>query len=136
MKKFLFALLVIASFASCQDETEMDNNTIEATIEGRWVLRGFEETIRYEFTGDKRYTIYGTDGTFPTLEEFLAENPNIPSHDWYYEGETVVVDLHFGNFSRMVPQFKCGNHVIGWTQEDGSEGGTYYREQHDITECE
>ncbi len=134
MKKLLFALVVLsASLMSCDKE---DMPVIpEATIEGRWVLEGFEETIRYEFTEDKRYTLYATDGVFPTLEEFIAENPGVGENDWYYEGEVIVIDLNFGNFSRVVPSFKCDNVVVDLIQEDGTLNSTLYRESHDITSC-
>ena len=57
--------------------------------------------------------------------------------DWVYEGDVVVIDLNFGNYSRRIPNFKCGNYVIDWVQEDGAEGGDrIYRENYDIAECE
>jgi len=98
---------------------------------------GFDNSVLYEFTEDTRYTMYSADGTFPTLEEFLEQNPGLSGHPWEYDGDVVVVDLHFGNFSRLIPNFKCGNQVIDWTEEDGSlRSETYYREGYDLAECD
>lgn len=136
MKKVLFVLILAASFLSCDKEVVEPNTIEEATILGRWQSVGFDDVIRYEFTEDKRFTIYvHDDGTVPTLEEFMLENPNARGHDWSYEGETVVVDLNFGNFSRLVPNFKCENKVIDWISEDGAVHSTFYREGHDIDSC-
>lgn len=133
MKKLAVVLLMAASLMACNKE---DVNEDPASIIGRWQLVGFDEQIRYEFTTDKRYTIY-TDslGDFPTLQEFQAENPDLQGNDWSYSGDTVVVDLNFGNYSKLLPDFKCENKVIDWTAEDGSSHSTYYREGHDISIC-
>lgn len=133
MKKVLFVLFMTLVFFSCDDD--QPTNIAEATILGRWVPEGFEDNVRYEFTSDKRVTIYGTDGDFPTLEEFLEINPQLTGNDWVYEGEVVVVDLNFGNYSRLIPNFKCDNKVIEWKNEDGTTHSTYYREDHDINQC-
>ena len=128
-------VLFLLMFTQCSNDGGPENN-LDATIIGRWQLVGFDDVIRYEFTSDKLFTIYG-DGTgvFPTLEEFMQQNPNLVGLDWYYEGDTVVVDLNFGNYSRLVPNFKCDNYVIDWIQNDNSLHSTYYRENHDISEC-
>lgn len=141
MKNLFLALLLAASvisFMSCGDEeiVLVDDNIEEATILGRWKAVGFDDVIRYEFTENKRFDIYGNgDGTFPTLEEFMQENPQLTGLDWEYDGETVVVDLNFGNYSRLIPNFDCDNKVVHWTNEDGSEHSTFYRESHDISDC-
>ncbi len=139
----LFFLLGFAwislSFVQCKKETHTDSGpptTSEATVLGRWQAEGFEETIRYEFTADKRYTIYGDgSGDFPTLQEFQDANPQLTGNDWYYSGDTVVVDLHFGNYSRLLPLFSCDNEVINWQNPDGSMHSTYYREGHSLEDC-
>lgn len=136
MKKVILGLLVALSFMSCEKEEMNGSDFNEATILGRWVPEGFDDVVRYEFTEDKRFTIYGTgDGVFPTLEEFMAENPQLTGHDWDYDGETVVVDLNFGNYSRLVPNFKCGNEVVDWVDEVGGGHSTFYREGHDLASC-
>jgi len=126
---------MVATLMSCKDENNGNDNMEEGSILGRWVLEGFEDNIRYDFTEDKRFTIYGVDGVFPTLEEFQAENPGLTGHDWFFEGDVVVVDLNFGNFSRTIPSFHCENEVLRFTQEDGSIHGLYFREGHDLSEC-
>ncbi len=138
MKKLLFVLFAALSFASCEEGTGLSDDApmAEATIVGRWIPEGFEDVLRYEFTEDTRYTIYGNgSGEFPTLEEFLQENPGIHGHPWAYEGVVVVMDLHFGNFSRSIPLFKCNNQVLDWMNEDGTFHSTLFREGHSMTEC-
>lgn len=131
MKKILLLLLIAISFLNCENEEP----EIDATIIGRWHLEGFEDNIMYEFTTDKRYTIYGTDGDFPPVDP--ETHPPTLAHDWEYDGDVVVIDLNFGNFSRLIPNFKCGNYVIDWLAEQGvSHGSTYYREGYDLAECD
>jgi len=140
MKKTVFAFLIAVFITGCLEDTTdpivMPEPEVEAaTILGRWVLVGFEEAVRYEFTENKRFTIYSGDGTFPTLEDLLMESPQLTGLDWEYVGDTVEVDLNFGNYSRLVPNFKCDNAVIDWIAGDGSVQTSYYRESHDITAC-
>ncbi len=136
MRNALITLILLSTFLSC-DKDEVDPTTpTEATILGRWVPVGFEDNIRYEFTDNKRFELYSSnDGTFPTLEEFQTQNPNLTGKDWFYSGDTIVVDLNFGNYSRLLPNFKCDNYVIEWINEAGEENGIFYREDHDITSC-
>lgn len=136
IKISIFTLLLVIFTGCSNDDNDDQENSIEATIIGRWQVVGFDNVIRYEFTTDKLFTIYGDgSGVFPTLEEFMEDNPNLVGNDWYYEDNIVVVDLNFGNFSRLVPEFKCGNYVIDWIQDDSAVNGTYYREGHDISGC-
>lgn len=129
--------LVLMNCSSDDSSSEEEQFIPEATLLGRWVLQGFEDNIRYEFTNDgKRFAIYGIDGVFPTLEEFNQENPQLTGLDWYYEDDIVVVDLNFGNYSRQTPQFVCQNEVIQWLDEDGELAGIYFRENVDISSCE
>ena len=62
MKNLFLALLVALTFMSCEKEEILIDTSTEATILGRWVAEGFESNIRYEFTEDRRFSIYGTDG--------------------------------------------------------------------------
>lgn len=137
MKKTFLLLLTVTTLFNCStdDVSEQPENIPEATILGRWVLEGFEETIRYEFTEDKRFAIYGEDGIFPTLEEFNQENPQLTGLDWYYEESIIVVDLNFGNYSRLTPEFICDNYVVQWYDEAGEPAGRYFREGFDLTTC-
>lgn len=141
MRILVFAFLLAVSFTSCVPEAVIptigDETTEEPIILGRWQPAGFEDVVRYEFTDTKRFTIYGVgDGSFPTLEEFTTENPGLTGHDWWFEGEVVVIDLNFGNFSRLSPKFKCDNAVIQWMDENGQHHSTSYREGHDLSECD
>ncbi len=123
------------SLFNCKSD-DSDDVMQDATLMGRWNLVGFEDTIRYEFTENKRYSIYSTDGkTFPTLNEVLLEQPNFMGLDWYYEGENVVIDLNFGNFSITTPEFKCSNNVIEFTNDDGELGQILFREGFDYNSC-
>ncbi len=147
MKKLILGLFVAAlSFTSCQDgglvpplDLDGENPTDVATIQGRWVSPGFEDNIRYDFTSDTRYTIYGDgSGEFPTLEEFLTENPGISGNPYVQIGDTVYLDLHFGNIQKMVPTFKCENKVMEFYSESSSGSGSVsflFREGHDINAC-
>ncbi len=137
MKKLFFVLmlgLTSITFFSCADD---DTSTDAAeSILGRWHPEGFEDSVLYEFTATKRYTMYSTDGTFPSLEEFLLTSNGAGENDWYYEGATLVIDLNFGNFQRVIPNFKCGNYAVDFEQEsDGSDGGTLFREGYDPSGC-
>lgn len=130
MKKVLFLLLIAITFLNCENE----DPEIDATIIGRWHLEGFETAVMYEFTEDKRYTLYSEDGTFPPLD--IETHPVTLTHDWVYDGDVVVIDLNFGNYSRSVPNFKCGNYVIDWMSEDGTLHSTTYREGYNFPDCE
>lgn len=136
MKKTLFLLVLVATMFSCSnDDSESipEDNSIEATLIGRWSPVGFEDNILYEFTADKRFDIYGSDGVFGTVEEQIADGLN--GLDWFYEGEIVVVDLNFGNFSRLTPQFVCNNYTVNWLNEEGEIHSIMYRENFDYTLC-
>mgnify|MGYP005989628293 CR=1 FL=1 len=134
MKHFLILVLALTLF-SCSNSEDLPADMAEATILGRWVPVGFEDTIRYEFTETTRYTLYSVNGTFPTLEEFSQENPEL-GLDWYYEGNKVVVDLNFGNFSTLTPQFTCNNYVVKWLDDNGNTHSVYFREGYDIAQCD
>lgn len=136
MKKYLFILLALAliNCSTNDDNSNYDTNP-EATILGRWVMPGFEQTIRLEFTESKRFDIYSVDGSFPTLAEFNAENPQLTGLDWYYEGAKIVVDLNFGNYHEFTPEFVCNNNVVRLIDGNGDQMGAYYREGFDYNSC-
>lgn len=126
-------VLIFSLFLFLQCSNAADDN-LNASIIGRWKIVGFDN-VQYEFTENKRYNIYATNNTFPTLQEFLQQNPNIAGLDWYYEGSAVVVDLNFGNLSKLTPTFKCSNNVIEWISEDTSVHSTFYKVNHDVSAC-
>jgi hypothetical protein len=137
MKKTLFILVLVATMFNCSSDdttTPLEDNSIEATLIGRWNLVGFESNVLYEFTENKRFAIYSTDGVFGTVEDQIADG--LMGLDWFYEGDTVVVDLNFGNMSILTPQYVCDNYVINWIAEDGSTHSTIYREGFDYSSCD
>ncbi|WP_033958503.1 hypothetical protein [Psychroserpens jangbogonensis] len=136
MKKTIFMLILVATLFNCSsddDATIPEDNSIEATLLGRWSLVGFEDNILYEFTVDKRFDIYGIDGVFGTVEEQIADGLN--GLDWFYEGDQVIVDLNFGNTSILTPQFVCDNYVVNWINDDGEIHSTMFREAFDYASC-
>jgi hypothetical protein len=135
MKKTLFILLALTIFCCSTDDDNNMSNDPDATILGRWVIVGFEDAIRYEFTAEKRFAIYSEDGVFPSLEEFNSQNPQLTGLDWFYDGDIVEIDLNFGNSSRLRPEFVCNNYVIQWYNEEGEPAGVYHREGFDISTC-
>ncbi len=139
MKKVLMLILVAVSFMSCEPEVILPGGPgadSPGTILGRWIPEGFESNVRYEFTSEKRHTIYGDgSGEFPSLQDWVAENPGILEHDYVFQEDVVVIDLNFGNYSRLIPTYKCENLVIEWVNEAGETHSTFYREGHDIENC-
>ncbi|TCK66638.1 hypothetical protein DFQ05_1909 [Winogradskyella wandonensis] len=123
-------LITILSFSSCS--TSDDNvleQEVENTIIGRWHIVGFEQTTMYVFTENLRYTIYSTDGNFGGIETAIP-NPN----EWVFEGDELVIDLNFGNFSRTIPNFRCEGNVVDLVDANGGTT-TLFRENYDINSC-
>jgi hypothetical protein len=102
----------------------------DASIVGRWNVVGFEETVLYEFTDSLRYTIYSTNGVFGPLDSAIPG-----PHHWELVDDTVVIDLNFGNESRLYPRFDCKNNVIDWINADGSVHSTYFSEGISLDDC-
>ena len=97
---------------------------------GRWHPEGFESNTLYEFTADLRYTIYSVDGTFGGIEDALP-TPN----PWHMEGDTVVIDLFFGNELRGLLMPSCGGQKATITQASGMQS-VLHREGVDPADCE
>lgn len=133
MKKMLIILLTLTVFNCSTDNDNSNTTTAEATLIGRWHLVDFEDTILYQFTADKRYTMYATDGNFETLEAHIESGQL--GNDWYYEGDKVTIDLNFGNFSTLTPQFVCNNYVVNWLDDTGEIHSTIFREDFNYTTC-
>lgn len=127
MKKAFLVLMIAATIISCKKND--DNVSISGTsIEGRWHLVGFEQTVMYEFTSELRYTINATDGNFGGV---ATANPN--PNSWSYQGETLVIDLNFGNFLIATPIFRCNGNVVDLVAEQGTS--TLFREGYAISNC-
>jgi hypothetical protein len=127
MKKILLLLLSI-TLVSCSNDDNDEQPAVENTIIGRWHLEGFEQTVMYEFTATKRYTIYSSNGTFGDITTAIP-NPN----PWIYEGENLVIDLFFGNSSVTVPSFRNNGNVVDLVSQDGTS--TLYREGYNNCGC-
>lgn len=129
MKKLILSLVLVAALFSCSKDSVEPTNE-ENTIIGRWHLVGFEETVMYVFTENLRYTIYSTDGTFGDLDTAIP-NPN----SWSFDDDRLVIDLNFGNFLNVTPEFKCDGNVVDFLAEDGTTNSTLFRESYDISNC-
>ena len=120
------ALLVAIAFTSC----EKKDPPVECTVTGRWVLM---PTTRYEFTADSLvYTIYSSNGAFGSMADAIP-NP----HTWYMDGDSIVIDLNFGNISKQYVEFSCDCNVMAWTSDQfqGPYTGYLWKEGHDTATC-
>ena len=138
MKKTIFMLLLAVTCFNCSSDddtviTPEPEAMAEETLIGRWSLVGFEDNILYEFTENKRFDIYGTNGVFQTVDEQIAQG--LTGLDWSYEGDLVVVDLNFGNTSILLPQFVCNNYVVNWLDDEGEIHSIMFREGYDYGSC-
>jgi hypothetical protein len=131
MKK-VFLFLVVLTICSCTSNEEIEIIE-EATVVGRWNLDGFLGSVLYEFTEDKRYTFYSSDGNFQSIQELLDEGRS--GSDWWLEEDDIIIDLNFGNLSTLTPTFKCSNNVIVWTNGLNEVHSTYYREGYNLSDC-
>ena len=127
LKSFVILMMVSLCMTSCSknDEIELPN---ENSIIGRWHLVGFEQTVLYQFTDNLRHTIYSTNGNFGSLDTAIP-NPN----PWLYQGENIVIDLHFGNSLVAKPVFKCGGNVVELVTNDGTI--TLFKEGYNLANC-
>jgi hypothetical protein len=87
----------------------------------------------YEFTADKRYTLYSGNGEFETIQELIGSGHS--GNDWWYDGAQITVDLNFGNTSTLIPTFKCNNNVLVWLNDLGTTQAIYFREGYDLNAC-
>ncbi|WOC40343.1 hypothetical protein [Polaribacter sp. HL-MS24] len=131
MKNILVILFCCTLFQCSSNDVTADSP--EATVIGRWNLDGFQGNVMYEFTENKRYTLYSSDGIFESVQD-LIDSGRV-GNDWWYEGNQITVDLNFGNFSTLTPTFKCQNNVIVWTTVSDAFHGTYFREGYDFNTC-
>lgn len=130
MKKAFLLLLTITLF-NCSSNENLEVIP-EATVIGRWNLDGFNN-IMYEFTEDKRYTLYSTSGVFETVKEVIDSGRS--GNDWWFDGDKITVDLNFGNLSSLKPAFKCNNYVLVWLNDANEVHSTFYREGYDLKDC-
>lgn len=127
LKFILASLLFISVFIACSDDDSDDQK--DCTIEGRWIISGLNESTLYEFDNGLRYSIYSTtSGEFGTIEDAIP-NPN----EYSFEGDSLIIDLNFGNFSRTLPIYKCDCNVVELTNESGVS--LLYKEGYNIEDC-
>jgi hypothetical protein len=98
---------------------------------GRWHPEGFETNTLYEFTETLRYTIYSGDGSFGSIDEAIP-GPN----PWHMEGDTVVIDLFFGNELRGLLEPSCGGQKATISPGGGLFPTVLHREGVDPADCE
>ena len=131
MKKIFLVVLLTLTLVNCSsdDNAEPQPQVNENTMVGRWHLVGFETLVMYEFTADKRYTIYSSDGTFGDISTAIP-NP----HSWTMEDNVLTIDLDFGNYAVNPVVFKCNGNVVDFGNENG--GGNLYREGYNYADCD
>lgn len=126
MMKKVIMLMTLLALMSCGDDADNTN----CTIEGRWLLEGFEQNTLYEFTESLRYTIYSSEeGVFGTIEDAIPG-----PHDYSIVGDSITIDLNFGNFLIAEPQFKCDCNVVDFVRDSGVS--TLFKENHDLSSCD
>ena len=101
------------------------------SLVGRWHPEGFESNTLYEFTETLRYTIYSGDGTFGSIDEAIP-GPN----PWHMEGDTVVIDLFFGNELRGLLEPSCEGQKATISPGGGLFPTVLHREGVDPADCD
>ena len=99
----VYLLLTSLTWISCNKEVT-EPTTCE--LQGRWIYDDYPNTM-IEFTDSLQYTIYSVDGKFGTRQDAIP-NP----HTYWFEGDSLVTDLNFGNKSTCKPYFKCNCMVL------------------------
>ncbi|MEY2964162.1 MAG: hypothetical protein RL754_1423 [Bacteroidota bacterium] len=124
MKRFYLALSILALtlLNSC-------NTSPNCQLEGRWVLASYSNTM-WIFTDSLQYTLYDLDSTgFGGIDEALPG-----PHTWSMDGDTLVVDLNFGNELRALPVFDCNCNVLDLMGSTSTI--TLHTEGYDIQDCQ
>jgi len=94
-------------------------------IEGRWNPGGFDNTM-YEFVDGLRYTYYCPENSCDTdYWDSLDTSDAIPNPNPYYvDGNTLTIDLFFGNEATYTMGFRCDGQVVDfyYDEDDDWEG--------------
>ena len=111
-------------------------NTSPETIEGKWVLEDYPNTM-YIFQDGLRYTVYCVD---PVCDwENLGIDDAIPNPEAYtYVNDLLTIDLGFGNFFEQEMDYRCDNWVVQYEiegQNGESENIRWSRPGYDISQC-
>lgn len=118
----LVSALMIMTSTSC--EKELISPT--CAVEGRWQV--LPSTL-YEFSDGLRYTIYSTsDNDFGGIEEAIP-NPK----EYTIEGDSITIDLDFGNVTTSSIEFKCDCNVLDLVTDQGTS--RLYKEGYDPDQC-
>lgn len=128
MKRLFYIIALSTLIISC----ESDPIYFEpCTLECRWVveIQGQANTL-YEFHNGLRYTIYkDSTANFGTRDQAIP-NPN----EYQFVGDSIKIDLNFGNFFTALPGFDCNCNVL---ELSSSQGITrFYKEGYDLSLCD
>jgi hypothetical protein len=111
------------------------DNTSPETIEGKWVLEDYPNTM-YIFQDGLRYTVYCVD---PVCDwENLGIDDAIPNPNPYtFENDILTIDLFFGNTWVEEMDFRCDNNVVQYEFEDVNTviDIRWFRPGYDISQC-
>ena len=115
------------------DEGALEENNDSSSIEGRWLLEQYSNTM-YEFDGDVRLTYLCTaDVCDSTYWNSLDTSDALPTQNPYiFINDTLTIDLHFGNYSVEVVTFLCDGNVIDFN----SQQTNLFRIGTDFDDCE
>jgi len=110
-------------------------NTLPETIEGKWILEDFQNTM-YIFQDGLRYTVYCAD---PVCDwENLGIDDAIPNPNPYtFVDDVLTIDIFFGNTWIEEMDFRCGNNVVQYELEDvnATYDVRWFRPGYDISQC-
>lgn len=129
MKELLYLFLFFAVFVGCTPEEDFLPTV--CTLEDRWVvdIQGQANAL-YEFHNGFRYTIYSDSTNMFGTRAQAIPNP----HEYYFIGDSLKIDLNFGNFTVALPSFECDCNklILSTTQGEVS----YYKEGFDESFCD
>jgi len=113
MKRKTLILLCMIGFISCkEDSNQLPTRMAETNydIEGKWIYKDNNLNTMYIYESGVRYTYYCVSSNCDSLyNTFEAGDSNaIPGTNPYtFEGDTLRVDLHFGNELVTELTFDC-----------------------------
>jgi hypothetical protein len=119
---------------SVGDQDVSNCASTSSSIEGRWVLEQFTNTM-YEFDGQVRLTYYcsSTDACDSTYWNSLDSSDAIPArHPYAFVDDTLTIDLHFGNIFKEKVVFLCDGKVVDFN----SQRTNWFRLGTDIGQCD
>ncbi len=135
MKKIIFICLAIFSIntlISC-DNTKDDIDK-ELTIQekvtllesSQWLLKGFEDSVMYEFNDGKRFTFYGEDTVFT--------DPIPGTNEYKVVDDLLFIDFNFGNDATYEVKISCNNNIVEF-MVDGELNSTLFKSGSNYEQC-